>query len=100
MQEDNAEVIGATVNERLIDLGVGSNPKHKLTAQTFPLMRGLVPYSLVLRSSWPQIFAPEPHRKRPAPPAPALSCSWSNVTDIAFRCGSRLWAILFADEIP
>lgn len=31
LQEDHAEVIGATVNEWLIDLGVGSSPKHKLT---------------------------------------------------------------------
>jgi haloalkane dehalogenase len=30
LQEDQAEVIGATVNEWLIDLGVGSNPKHKV----------------------------------------------------------------------
>jgi haloalkane dehalogenase len=29
LQEDNAAVIGATVNEWLIDLGVGSSPKHK-----------------------------------------------------------------------
>ena len=29
LQEDNAEVIGATVNEWLIDLGIGSSPKHK-----------------------------------------------------------------------
>ena len=32
LQEDHAEVIGATVNEWLIDLGVGSSSKHKLTA--------------------------------------------------------------------
>ena len=30
LQEDQAEVIGATVNEWLIDLGVGSSPKHKV----------------------------------------------------------------------
>jgi haloalkane dehalogenase len=30
LQEDNAEVIGATVNEWLIDLGIGSSPKHKV----------------------------------------------------------------------
>ena len=32
LQEDHAEVIGATVNEWLIRLGVGSSSKHKLTA--------------------------------------------------------------------
>jgi haloalkane dehalogenase len=32
LQEDHAEVIGTTVNEWLIDLGVGSSSKHKLTA--------------------------------------------------------------------
>ncbi len=32
LQEDHAEVIGATVNEWLIGLGVGSSSKHKLTA--------------------------------------------------------------------
>jgi haloalkane dehalogenase len=32
LRQDHAEVIGATVNEWLIDLGVGSSPKHKLTA--------------------------------------------------------------------
>ena len=32
LQEDHAEVIGTTVNERLIGLGVGSTSKHKLTA--------------------------------------------------------------------
>ena len=32
LQEDHAEVIGATVNEWLIDLGVASSRKHKLTA--------------------------------------------------------------------
>jgi haloalkane dehalogenase len=32
LQEDHAEVIGATVNEWLIGLGVGSNSKQKLTA--------------------------------------------------------------------
>src|SRR6266404_643903 len=30
LQEDQAEVIGAAVNEWLIDLGVGSSPKHKV----------------------------------------------------------------------
>jgi haloalkane dehalogenase len=30
LQEDNAEVIGATVKEWLIELGVGSSPKHKV----------------------------------------------------------------------
>jgi haloalkane dehalogenase len=30
LQEDQAEVIGATVNEWLIDLGVSSSPKHKV----------------------------------------------------------------------
>ena len=30
LQEDHAEVIGATFNEWLIDLGVGSSPKHKV----------------------------------------------------------------------
>jgi haloalkane dehalogenase len=30
LQEDNAEVIGATVNEWLIDLGIGSSSKHKV----------------------------------------------------------------------
>ena len=29
LQEDQPEVIGATVNEWLIDLGIGSSPKHK-----------------------------------------------------------------------
>jgi len=33
LQEDNAEVIGATVNEWLIDLGVGSRPKHAARAK-------------------------------------------------------------------
>ena len=32
LQEDNAEVIGATVNEWLIHLGVGCSPKHKLAS--------------------------------------------------------------------
>jgi haloalkane dehalogenase len=32
VQEDHAEVIGATVNEWLIDLGVGSSPKHKVAS--------------------------------------------------------------------
>jgi haloalkane dehalogenase len=32
LQEDHAEVIGATVNGWLIELGVASNPKHKATA--------------------------------------------------------------------
>ncbi len=32
LQEDHADVIGATVNEWLIDLGVGSSPKHKLAS--------------------------------------------------------------------
>jgi haloalkane dehalogenase len=32
LQEDHAELIGATVNEWLIDLGVASSSKHKLTA--------------------------------------------------------------------
>jgi haloalkane dehalogenase len=32
LQEDHADVIGATVNEWLIGLGVGSSSKHKLTA--------------------------------------------------------------------
>jgi haloalkane dehalogenase len=32
LQEDHAEVIGATVNEWLIDLGVGSRPKHNLAS--------------------------------------------------------------------
>jgi haloalkane dehalogenase len=32
LQEDHAEVIGATVNEWLIGLGVGSSSKHNLTA--------------------------------------------------------------------
>ncbi len=32
LQEDHAEVIGASVNEWLIDLGVASRSKHKLTA--------------------------------------------------------------------
>jgi haloalkane dehalogenase len=32
LQEDHAEVIGATVNEWLFDLGVGSSPKHKLAS--------------------------------------------------------------------
>ena len=32
LQEDHAEVIGATVNEWLIGLGVGSSPEHKLIA--------------------------------------------------------------------
>jgi haloalkane dehalogenase len=29
LQEDHPEVIGVTVNEWLIDLGVGSSPKRK-----------------------------------------------------------------------
>src|SRR6267154_722697 len=32
LQEDHAEVIGATVNEWLIDLGIGSSPKHKVAS--------------------------------------------------------------------
>jgi haloalkane dehalogenase len=32
LQEDNAEVIGATVNEWLIELGIGSSPKHKVAS--------------------------------------------------------------------
>src|SRR5713101_3518899 len=32
LQEDNAEVIGATVNDWLIDLGIGSSPKHKVAS--------------------------------------------------------------------
>jgi haloalkane dehalogenase len=32
LQEDHAEVIGATINEWLIGLGVGSSPKQRLTA--------------------------------------------------------------------
>jgi len=32
LQEDHAEVIGASINEWLIDLGVASSSKHKLTA--------------------------------------------------------------------
>ena len=32
LQEDHAEVIGATVNQWLIDLGVRSSPKHKEAA--------------------------------------------------------------------
>ena len=32
LQEDHAEVIGATINEWLIGLGLGSRSKHKLTA--------------------------------------------------------------------
>jgi haloalkane dehalogenase len=30
LQEDHAEVIGTTVNQWLIDLGVGSSPRHKV----------------------------------------------------------------------
>jgi haloalkane dehalogenase len=29
LQEDHPDVIGATVNEWLIDVGIGSSPKHK-----------------------------------------------------------------------
>jgi haloalkane dehalogenase len=32
LQEDSAEAIGATVNEWLIDLGVGSSLKHKVAS--------------------------------------------------------------------
>jgi haloalkane dehalogenase len=32
LQEDDAEVIGAIVNEWLIDLGIGSSPKHKVAS--------------------------------------------------------------------
>jgi haloalkane dehalogenase len=32
LQEDHPEVIGATVNDWLIDLGVGSSPKHKVAS--------------------------------------------------------------------
>jgi haloalkane dehalogenase len=32
LQEDHPEVIGATVNEWLIDLGIGSSPKHKVAS--------------------------------------------------------------------
>jgi RNA-directed DNA polymerase len=31
-QEDQPEVIGATVKERLIDMGVGSSPRHKVAS--------------------------------------------------------------------
>jgi len=31
LQEDHAKVIGTTVDEWLIDLGIGSSPKQKLT---------------------------------------------------------------------
>jgi len=29
LQEDHPDVIGAAVNECLIDVGIGSRPKHK-----------------------------------------------------------------------
>jgi haloalkane dehalogenase len=32
LQEDHSDVIGANVKEWLVELGVGSNPKQKLTA--------------------------------------------------------------------
>jgi haloalkane dehalogenase len=32
LQEDHPEVIGATVNEWLIDLGISSSPKHKVAS--------------------------------------------------------------------
>ena len=32
LQEDHPEVIGAAVKEWLIDMGVGSSPKHKVTS--------------------------------------------------------------------
>jgi len=32
LQEDHPDVIGATVNEWLIDLGIGSSPKHKVAS--------------------------------------------------------------------
>ena len=32
LQEDHAEIIGATVNEWLIDCGIGSSPKHKVAS--------------------------------------------------------------------
>jgi haloalkane dehalogenase len=32
LQEDHPEVIGATVNEWLVDLGIGSSPKHKVAS--------------------------------------------------------------------
>ena len=32
LQEDHPEVIGAAVNEWLIDLGIGSSPKHKVAS--------------------------------------------------------------------
>ena len=32
LQEDHPEVIGATVNEWLIDLGIGSSPNHKVAS--------------------------------------------------------------------
>ena len=32
LQEDQAEVIGASVNDWLIELGVGSSPKHKVAS--------------------------------------------------------------------
>jgi haloalkane dehalogenase len=39
LQEDHPDVIGGTVKEWLIDLGIGSNPNQKLTLQAFPLAR-------------------------------------------------------------
>ena len=32
LQEDHPEVIGAAVKEWLIDMGVGSSPKHKVAS--------------------------------------------------------------------
>src|SRR5260370_41052880 len=40
LQEDHPEVIGAAVSEWLIDLGIGSSPKHKVASWAFPLMLG------------------------------------------------------------
>ena len=40
LQEDQADVIGTTVNEWLIDLGVGSSPKHKVASQASPRKGG------------------------------------------------------------
>ena len=60
LQEDDAEVIGATVDDWLADSPIGSGPKHKVASKAFPLVRGFVVF-VVLRNSWPQILAPKPH---------------------------------------
>jgi hypothetical protein len=43
LQEDHPHVIGANIKEWLIESGVGSCPKQKLTLYIFPLMSAVLP---------------------------------------------------------